>query len=401
MNIKGERGDLMSRLVIAGGGFAGVSALKTLSKAPKSLKNKLEITLVDKKPYFEFLPMLPDVSGGWLKPDRIRRGLREICKTRGAAFLEKRIDRLDLEGNTVRADGQDIPYDHLILATGSRTNYYDDHEMREKCICVDSVADAVSARELVLEKAGQGDINIIVVGGGYTGIELASNIDLLLKRNAKPNKIFIVERAREILATLPAWMRDEVKKELAGLGIEIICDDPVKSYDGSSLTLSSDRKIKDAVCVWAAGVKTPDFIDDLDIPKERSRILVDEYLKPAGSGINNVYAAGDTACFKGTGDDTILRMAVMFSLAQGKNAAGNILRQITGRPLTRYEPVDLGFLIPVASGKAPGKVLGANVHGSAGYLMHYFMCIYRSEPANRYAILKDLYHRYLTKERRM
>ncbi|MFH1878129.1 MAG: FAD-dependent oxidoreductase [Candidatus Omnitrophota bacterium] len=381
----------MSRVVIAGGGFAGVSALKTLAKTPENNKGEIEISLIDKKPYFEFLPMLPDVAGGWLGPERLRQELKELASLSNANFIHDRIEKLDLEKKNITTTGQDIPYDHLILATGSETNFYGNNQLQNTCAHIDTVADAVSVLESMPKKNTPEETNIVVVGGGYTGIEVASNLDILLKKNNIKHRTYIVEQAKEALMTLPEWMRDEVNKELLKLGIETMCGRSVKEYDGGTVTLYSGETFRNAVCIWAAGVKTPQFIEDAGFPAERSRVVVDQNLRPAGNKIKDVFVAGDTAYFEYTEDGKPLRMAVMFSMGEGKTAARNVINSIKGKPLAEYRPLDLGYLIPVANGNAPGKVLGLNIHGFSGYLMHYFMCIYRAEPAKRWGIIKDIF----------
>jgi len=388
----------MYRLVIAGGGFAGVSALRALARAPKSLRDKIEILLIDKKPYFEFLPMLPDISGGWLGPDRLRRSLDELAGSVGAGFVRERIDNLDLNNKIVKTAGQDIAYDQLIIATGSETNFYGNDFLRKRCSYIDNVEDAISVRKKILDKARKGSINIVVIGGGYTGIELASNLDILLRKNGLAHTVYIAERAKEVLMMLPGWMRDEVKKDLNLLQFVTLLLKYLNEYDVNTLLLESGKKIQDAVCIWTAGVKTPEFIDDLDVPKEKSRIVVDKYLRPLGFEEKGVFAAGDSAYFDSAGDGRPLRMAVMFSMGQGKIAARNILNSLGCKPLREYSPVDLGYLIPVANGNAPGMVLGVNIHGLLGYIMHYFMCIYRSETGKRTGILKDLFLKMINKK---
>jgi len=147
------------------------------------------------------------------------------------------------------------------------------------------------------------------------------------------------------------------------------------------------------LCVWTAGVRTSGFVEALNVRKARTRIPVDAKLNVRERGCRNLFFTGDSAHFTDRKTEKALRMAVMFSMGQGRVAAENILRDIQGRRPLEYHPVDLGYLVPMAHGKAPGKVLGLNVRGFPGYAMHYAMCVYRSYRRNRPGIIKDLLSR--------
>ena len=386
-----------TKIVIAGGGFAGISALKTLSRRSVRSKNSLEITIIDKKPYSEFLPMLPDVAGGWLRPELLRTDLRRVAASAGAVFAREEITELDTAAGSVKTREREFPYDILILATGSETNFYSNDELSRKCLKLDTVEDAVSIREKVLQRSKSGEVNIVISGAGYTGVELASNLDILLKGKGVQHSVSIVEKADEALMMLPEWVRREVMEELGKMGIEILTGTSIREYDAGTVVLSSGEKVDNALCVWAAGVKTPSYIEVSSLHKERSRILVEEDLTPSGLAEKNIFVAGDSAYFNHTADGKPLRMAVMFALAEGKVAALNALRSLEGKALKAYRPMDLGYLLPVASGKAPGVVLGKGAHGALGYMMHYFMCVYRSSPAKMAGILMDIARKFRNK----
>lgn len=389
----------MSKLktVVLGGGFAGTSAVKRLVALRSLLSQELEITLVDKRDNFEFLPSLPDIVGGWLRPETLRVDLSKFCRKHGCRFVKNEIVSVDFEKKRLHARGENIPYDYLVLSSGTRTSFFGMESAEKNCLALDSVADAIRVRDAML-RAGtaKGQLNVAVVGGGYTGLEMAANARYLLNRYNIVHKISIVERAPAILPMLPDWIRNEAREELSRTGIEIITEDSFKDYEDGNIILESGGKIEDAVCLWSAGVKTPGCIQDSAAEKEKSRLKVDSYLR-----VNeNVFAAGNTAAFREEGADDLLRLAVMFSLAQGKVAAQNVVNAILNKPLVEYKPLDLGYLIPLASGKAPGIVLGRKVHGRSGYFLHYFMCVYRSWWPNNVKLLRDfLINRHLLKQR--
>lgn len=378
------------RIVIAGGGFAGTAALRHIYYFNRFLFKDYSVILVDKKDNFEFLPMLPDVIGGWCGPGSVSADLGGIARKCGAMFVKDEIAGLDIPGKKIELRSGRLDYEYLLIATGSETDFFGRDDL-SGCSKLDSVSDAAAINKRLRERAGCGGmVNVVIIGAGYTGIELATNADLFLNAGTANYKIYIVEKGGDILGMLPGWIRREVRDELERMNIEVVLNDSLDGYDGEQARFSSGREIEDAFCVWSAGVKTPGYLEGAPLEKENTRIRVNEDLTPSGKRAEGVYAAGDAAYFYDRKNARALRMAVMFSLAEGKTAAANIANSAAGKPAVRYKPVDLGYLIPMAGGKAPGIVMGARVHGHAGYLMHYLMCLYRSERVNRALIARDL-----------
>jgi len=336
--------------------------------------------------------MLPDVVGGRVTPEFLKTDLSLIAAKAGVEFIKGEIRDMYPDRKVFDVTGRDISYEYAVLATGSETNFYDKNDLKNKCLKLDDVDDAVSIKESILRVSKNTDkSNILIIGGGYTGIEIATNIAFLFKRERRKCGIYIVETSDEILKMIPEWMRTEIKNELKDLGIQVICGDNLDKYDNETAVLGSGKTFDDAVTIWAAGVKTPGFLSGTGFKTERSRISVDERLCPAGIPCDGVFIAGDTASFTNKHFSVPLRMAVMFSMGQGKIAADNIINDIKGKPYVKYTPVDLGYLIPMAHGKAPGIVAGVKIHGVTGYYLHYIMCLFRSEQGNKTGVFRDIF----------
>lgn len=376
-------------ILIVGGGFAGTSALKHLA-GKRKLGRNFKVTLIDCKDSFEFLPVLPDIIGGWLEPKNAIINLKEFSLKYGADFIKGQVKKIDFSAKKVFLGGNSIDYEYLALCSGAETNFFNNQAARASCLKLDTVGDALKIKEKILEKAkNKKKVNIVIIGAGYTGIEIATNINYLL-RNKANYKIYLLERSPDILGMVPDWMRREAKKELEILGIEIICSDSLKEHRRETIFLESGRSIDNAICIWSAGVKASSFVESIDVEKERTRIKVKDNLKIENEDYHDVFVAGDAASFYDQKSKNNLRMAIMFAIGQGKIVARNILSSISGKPLLKYNPVDLGYIIPMAHGKAPGFVLSKRIHGRLGYFMHYFMCVYRSNRQNRIGIIKDL-----------
>ncbi|MGD2279163.1 MAG: FAD-dependent oxidoreductase [Candidatus Omnitrophota bacterium] len=376
-------------IVIIGGGFAGISALRRLRRYKSRLDSDFRVVLIDKKKDFEFLPMLPDLIGERISPEALKVDLKGFCEKLGCSFLEAEVKSVDLGSKTIFHTRGELEYEYLIVASGSETNFFDNNDLASSCSKLDNVDDALEINKELLERAKkQPKINVVVVGGGYTGIEVATNIYHLLNKNGKEHRITILEKGADILMMVPEWLRKECRKELDRIGITVVANDSLKSYDGQKAFFGSGKVLENAFCVWSAGVRTTRFLDGIKAERIRTRIKVDKNLEINGSGRGNVFITGDNAAFSYTDSGESLRMAVMFSMGQGKIAAENVVRSIFKRPSRKYKAVDLGYLIPFATGKAPGIIMGKRINGNTGYFMHYFMCLYRSGWGNRFKMLE-------------
>lgn len=356
----------MKKIVIVGGGFAGVSALKIFLRA----KSNLELILLDRKNTFDFLPALPDVIGERFKPDFLRFDLPNFCKRIGVRFINQEVKSIDFNRQTLGFDSQELSYDYLLLASGTQTNFYGNEKIGKQAYKLDSVSDAENILKAIRSNTFD---TFIIVGGGYTGIEVATNIKRYSLRNGKKVKIIIIEKAPELLSALPVWMKHYTKTNITTLGIEVLLNTSVVDIDNGNVKLSDGQRFNSALLVWTAGVKAGEYIFKADSEKTlQGRLKVDRYLR-----INErCFAAGDTAAF--FKNDTSLRMAVQFSLSEGIIAAQNILKSIQKKELIPYKPKDLGYIVPMANNKSCGLILGLKVKGFLATIFHYFMCIYRS-----------------------
>jgi NADH dehydrogenase len=320
--------------------------------------------------------------------------LRDIAVSCGCEFIKEEVKGIDFDEKRIYFKESGLDYRYLIIASGSETNFFGQDRIKEHCLKIDSIADAVHSRESIVQRSeADSNINIVISGGGYTGVEIATNIDFLLKKKDTNHHITVVEKSDEILSALPAWLKERVCNELKTLGIEIITADSIKEYNGSEVILRSGGKISNSICIWTAGVKTASFIESINAEKQNTRINASLELKIKNSSYDNVYVAGDVCSFLDKDDKKPLRMAAMFSMGQGKVAAQNIINSILDKPLVKYRPIDLGYLVPMAHGKAYGAVLGTNIEGYAGYVMHYLMCVYRSGMNNRKGIIRNIFRK--------
>lgn len=355
----------MPKIIIIGAGFAGLSAAKRLSKCGLDL----DVKAFDKKADVDFLPLIPDVIGRGINPGLLTCNIQNLLGKK-IKFIREEVTSVDLESRQVFTSGSSYVYDFLLIASGSQTNFFADTWLQSQAYALNSVKDVLALMKALRENQFE---NFIVCGGGYTGIEAATNLRLFCRKNGIAGKIIIVERSPEILGPLPGWMKTYAKNNLRELKVEVLTNSVVESIRAQQVVVSGNRLFEKAALIWVPGVKTADFIQKLTLNKNpQGRIVVDEYL----GFRQGCFCAGDAALF--TAKNISLRMAVQFSIAEGSQIADNIIRSIKKLPLKRFHPCDFGFIIPMANNKSCGAVLGLNLKGFLPTLLHFMMCIYRS-----------------------
>lgn len=357
---------MSKKVLIIGAGFAGLSAAAILSR----YKKDIALTVLDAKEGSDFLPLLPDVLGRSLRPENLTYSVAHAALWRGFSFIKEEVTRVDLTQKKVWTSARELNYDYLLIASGSETNFYADAQAEKLAFKLDNVYDAENLAEVL----GRQDLeNFVITGAGYTGVEVAASLRRNFTKKKIQKRIIMVERAPDILGPLPQWMKEHVRREFNKLDIEIFTATTITAIAPSKVSLSNAMVLDNAALLWTAGVKTAPFIQNLTVEKNaQGRIKVDNYLRVNDS----CFAAGDAAYF--SFKDSFLRMAVQFSITQAERAADNIIRNIYGRPIKKYRPLDLGFILPLANNHSCGKVFGINVTGGVATLLHFMMCIYRS-----------------------
>ncbi len=364
--------------VIIGGGFAGTKAARRFLRTGKNMK----VTLIDRRTTFDFLPLLPDMLSDRIKPARMRKDLYALANECGYRFINAEVESIDLNAGEVQTAERSISYDTLIIAAGTQTTFFGMDNLRETAYTLDSTADGIALQHALT--AGYFD-NAVIVGGGYTGIEIATHIHRRFRRQWQPPRITVVELADRIMGNIPERMRSYSEANLRRLGIEVRTGTTVNDADRRQVELADGTVYPRPLLVWTAGVRTPPFIDELGLAQgQQGRLRVDEYLQAAP----RVFIAGDTALVERAGKP--LRPAVQFAITEGAVAADNAMRAATGKKLRRCNPFDPGFVVPMANNRSTGKALGIPVKDRKATFLHYFMCLARSEPRKRPGLIRDL-----------
>ena len=365
MSLSGfKKGD---RVVIIGGGFAGLQLAKTLRKS------ELKVVLVDKQNHHQFQPLFYQVASGRLEPSSISFPFRKIFQNnKNIDFRMADIIKIIPEENKLMtAYDRTVSYDHLIIATGCKTNFFGNKEMSEHAFSMKTTQESIEIRNKILfsfEKEifarpedKQAWMNIIIVGGGPTGVEL-SGAFAELKNNVLPKdyhnidfskfNIILLESSKSTLNNISDVSKEASNKYLKDLGVIVRTETLLTSYDGNIATLNTGEKIPTKNVIWAAGV-TGNIIDGLkqdDIV--RNRYIVDRFNKL--KSFDNIYALGDIAYMETPKYPNGHPQVANVAINQGKNLGKNILRVLKNKEnkLKEYEYNDLGMMATVGKHKA-------------------------------------------------
>jgi NADH dehydrogenase len=369
----------MKKIIILGAGFSGLHLCDKLSQ----YRVDYEVLLVDKNKYSHFLPLLPDVISRGISVKNLVYDIERFAKERDVEFLNEEVLSVNLEEKIIEISSGKRVFDYLVIATGSETNFYGKEEIREFAYKLD---DAFDAEKLLFDLKEKNFDSYVITGGGYTGVETASNISRYLNKHKISKKVIIIENSSSILGPLPQWMKNYCLDNLKRLKVEILTGVSVQKVEANKIILSNNQEFNKAMLIWAAGVKTADFLNKVNAEKTlQGRIKVDKFLR-----LNDYcFVIGDAAGFLEEGK--YLRMAVQFSLKESDSVFVNLINSIYGLPLYAFKPRDLGYIIPMANNRSCGVILGFKFKGVIPTIMHFLMCIYRSVGLkNKFGLILDL-----------
>lgn len=335
-------------VVIVGAGFGGLRAARQLARAP------VRVTLIDRRNYHLFQPLLYQVATSMLNPGDIAHPVRAILRgQQNLSFRLAEVEGIDFETRRVDTTTGALHYDSLILAVGGQTNFFGVDSVQEHAWGLKDLDDARSIRNQILrsfELAVQEEqperrrahLTFVVVGGGPTGVEsagaLSELIRLVLARDfrgleIKDVRVILLEASHQLLAAMPEKLREATAEELWRKHVEVRFGAQVTDYDGARVVLKSGEIIPAGTLIWAAGVRAAELTDHLGVERDRlGRIKVDDSLCVAT--LDDVYAIGDAALLEN--QEEPLPMLAPVAIKHGALAARNILHRLAGEPLETF-----------------------------------------------------------------
>ncbi len=362
------------RVVIIGGGFGGMNLVKSLHG------EDVQIVLFDKQNYNGFWPLLYQVGTAGLEPDAIAEPFRKMFDGYEDFFYRMvRVNKFDPETRTVSTVIGDLQYDYLVIATGSKTNFFGNEQIQKYSFPLKTIPEALNVRSQFLQCFEQASIttdpderqsllNFVIAGAGPTGVEMAGSL-AEMRKYVLPNdypgmdfsrmNIYVVEGLNKVLPPMSDESGKRAQRYLEDLGVIVKLNTMVESYDGETVTFKGGEQIKAQTLVWGAGV-TGAMIDGIPATAvERGRILVDPISQI--QSLTNVFAIGDIAFMKlpdyPKGHPGVAQPAIQ----QGKHLAKNLSRMLKNEPTKPFDYFDKGSLAIVGRSRAVADLPG-NFH---------------------------------------
>jgi len=354
------------RVVVVGCGFAGLELAKRLRKS------NFQVVLIDKNNYHQFQPLFYQVATAGLEPRDISFPVRKIFHGYKNTFIRiAEVTKITPETNTIETSIGSLTYNHLVLAQGATTSFFGLNNVEKYSLPMKNVVEALEILnsilhnlEEALDSKSSEEIealtNIVIVGGGPTGVELSGAL-AEMKRYVFPKdypeldcnriRIMLVESTNKLLGNLSAKSSEKSEKFLKRLGVEVMKNTLVLDYDGETVYLKDKEPIKSKMLIWAAGIKGS-VIDGLpsDVFTKSFRINVDKY--NLVNGFENIYALGDIAYMTTDkfpyGHPQVAQVAIQ----SARNLANNLILAKKGKTPSGFRYHDLGTMATIGRNKA-------------------------------------------------
>ncbi len=402
---------LKSKVIIIGGGFAGITAAKCFDD------ESFDVLILDKTNHHLFQPLLYQVASAALSPGDIAFPIREIFRSyKNIRVIMDEVISVDKQNHTVISQYSKYSYDYLIIATGSRHSYFGKSEWEENAPGLKTLKDALLLRERILnsfeeaekstdQKSTQKYLTFVIVGGGPTGVEMAGAISEIAKktllkdfRNIDPvnTKIILVEAAGKILASYPESLSKHAEEDLKSLGVEVKLNSPVTDINSSGVRIGNDF-IETTNIIWAAGNEISPLIKSLGVQTDKAGRA---FVKPDLSidGHPEIFVLGDAAIVISDGKQ--LPGTAPVAMQEGRYA-GNLIK--SGVDIENREPfrfVDKGDMATIGRAKAVANIRGIKLTGFFAWMAWCFIHIfYLIGFRNRFRVMAEWIWSYITFKR--
>jgi NADH dehydrogenase len=396
------------RVVVVGAGFGGLAVTRALRDVP------VDVLVLDRANYHAFLPLLYQVATSGLSAQDVTHPVRSIVRRLPhARFRMAEVTGFDLDARRVElADGARIPYDALVVAAGSTTEYFGSETARARAHPLHHVDDAIDLRNHVLaclERAATCDdpaerealLGFVVVGGGPTGVELAGMLGEM-QRHVVPRdfpglessmRVTLVEGRERLLAAFPESLCRRALEQVRELGVDVRLESLVEAVEPDGVRLRGGARLRARTVAWAAGVRGADLGARLGIPLGRSgRVPVGPTL--ALDRHPEVRVIGDLALVRG--DESLPQVAPV-AIQQGRCVATNVQRELVGRPPLAFSFRDRGAMATIGRNRAVASIFGVRLAGRlAWWLWLVAHIVFLAGFRNRVSVFVNWTYHYVT-----
>ena len=376
------------RVVVIGGGFAGISFIK-------KIKNEnVQIVLFDKNNYHTFQPLLYQVSTSGLEPDSIAYPLRKIFrKNKNFHFRLAEVEYIDKEKKEIETSIGKLTYDYLVIATGTKTNYFGNQNIEKNSMPMKTVPQALNIRSLMLQNIEKADmtedpeerkrlLNFVIAGAGPTGVELAGALaefkngileDDYTEMNEAEMQVHLLEGMDRVLPPMSEEASRLAQKALERLGVHVHLNTMIEDYDGKIVTTKGEKSFETEAFIWAAGVTGNPIkgIDGTSLMKKINRYYVNEFNKVKDT--DAIFALGDIALMETEAYPKGHPQVAQPAIQQGKHLGDNFKKLLRNKPLEPFEYYDKGTMATVGRNKAVVDIKKMHLGGFIAWFIWMFI----------------------------
>ncbi|MCF8232173.1 MAG: NAD(P)/FAD-dependent oxidoreductase [Bacteroidales bacterium] len=375
------------RMVIVGGGFAG------LKLARQCARHNIQIVLIDRNNYHQFQPLFYQVATAGLEPSSISFPLRKIFhKKNDVHFRMAKMEEVDPQKQMVYTNLGYLEYDYLVIATGVSTNYFGLENVKKNAIPMKSVSEAIYLRNRILEnyekalnvtdeEAQQALMNIVIVGGGPTGVELAGALAEMRKYilpkdypelDFSKMQVYLFEAGDRLLQGMLEKSSEEAFESLSKLGVQVYLNRPVEDYDGEEIITKQGENFHAKTLIWTAGV-TGRSIKGLpdSVLTRNNRIHVDQYNRI--KGYKNIFAIGDIAYMETPQYPNGHPQVAQVAIQQAQHLSKNLVRYERGQDMKLFFYEDRGTMATIGRNRAVADLPLIHLRGFAAWILWLFV----------------------------
>jgi NADH dehydrogenase len=375
----------LPHVVIVGAGFGGLRAARALADAP------VQVTLVDRNNYHLFQPLLYQVATAGLSADEIAYPIRGILrKQKNLTFIMGEVKSLNLKESEIITEKTTLPFDYLILAVGSETNFFNHADLQQHSFGLKDLQEAQSIRNHILnqfekailetdERLRKAMLTFVIAGGGPTGVEMAGAITELVRvmhkdypgLDTKHIQVVLLEAMDRLQAHLTTASSTATINALANKGVQVHLNTLVKSYDGRVIQLSEKQQLPSNTLIWAAGVQAASLVRELSqekLPQNRIKVLPTLQIPQN----ERVFLIGDAAYLPNQNGQA-LPMVAPVAMQQADLAVKNLLRLIQSETLQSFHYKDMGSMATIGRNQAVAELFGLHLRGWLAWLVWLFV----------------------------
>lgn len=378
----------LPRVVVIGGGFAGMTLTRKL------LKEQVQVVILDRHNYHTFQPLLYQVSTAGLEADSIAYPLRKITRNSEKCFFRlTEVTSISPEINTIHTSIGDLIFDYLVIATGSKTNFFGNTSIENNGMWMKTVPQALNIRSLILENLEQATItnnpekrsallNFVLVGAGPTGVELSGAI-AELRNNIVPEDypdidpaemhIHLLEGLSRVLPPMSEQSSKKAQRYLEELGVEVHLNTMVESYDGHLVKTNTGLELRTETFIWSAGVTGAPVkgLNASAMVAKANRYEVNVFNQV--NGYENIFAIGDIALMQTNDFPKGHPMVAQPAIQQGRHLAKNLRRILEGQKLEPFVYYDKGSLATVGRNRAVADMGSFKAGGFLAWIIWMFV----------------------------